>query len=91
MAQQAVGGRGQRGQATPLQGRDSISGGDSCFKCRKRKEGGGGWRVGWGVRLPSLILDLYSRTPHPRPTSGDLFFCQTRVMNPTLLGPPSAL
>lgn len=85
IAQQAVGGRGQRGQATPLQGRDSISG-DSCSKRRKRK--GVGELGGGGNDLPlphsRPLLQEVPPPPHLRGFS----LLPNPVMNPTLLGPP---
>lgn len=79
-AQQAVGGRGQKGQATPLQGR--LHGGRQLLQEQKKE------REEVGGTLPSPILDLHSRRPHPHPTSRDQFLCQASVMNPTLLVHP---
>lgn len=85
-AQQAVGGRGQKGQATPLQGRQLLQ--------AQEKERG---EAGDPPFPQSLVASRPLLQQAPPPFYLRRFLCPAPVMNPTLtgsllsaLGPPSS-
>lgn len=80
-AQQAVGGRGQKGQATPLQGRQLLQ--------AQEKERG---EAGDPPFPQSLVASRPLLQEAPPPPHLRRFLCPAPVMNPTLTGSlPSAL